>query len=267
MRAPILLLLFALAPGAAGAVTGYADCAALVERDAERARNEAVAWYSATGSLAALHCEALALARQGAYRLAAEKLEAIARSPELDPEQQAEVLTQAAALRRDFGDLEGATETLGRAVAAAKGGPGAATPLIERAALHAAGGDFAAAKDDLDGALRLRPKDAEALALRAATERRLGDLLAARRDAEAAVAADPARARGRLELGLARAGLGDPEGAREAFLAAISAEPAAPAAALARSALQDLDAPEGRAAAAAPDGRPASRVIQMPVER
>ncbi|MEX2518073.1 MAG: hypothetical protein WD969_01935 [Paracoccaceae bacterium] len=242
MRALIGFLFF-LAPAAAGAVSNYADCIALAERDAERARNEAAAWFSVSGALGALHCEAQALAALGADRTAAEKLEALAGAPELGAEERAAVLTQAGSLYRREGDRAAARRALDAAHRAAGGGVAGAGVLVERAALSAEADDFAGAKLDLDSALRLRPDDAETLALRAAARRRLGDPANARRDALRALDLEPDHAPARLELGMAEADLGAHEAARAAFLATITAAPTSPTAGMARAALQDMDAP------------------------
>ncbi|QIE56242.1 hypothetical protein G5B40_12695 [Pikeienuella piscinae] len=249
--APLItpLLLIALAPGVAGAVSSYSKCAALVEKDAERARNAAVDWYEATGALGALHCEAMALSAQGANRTAAEKLEALAGAPELAPEEAAAVRVQAARLYRAEGDDAGATAALAPALAPALGAA-AAPAYVERATIRGGAGDWTGARADLDTALRLRPGDAEALALRAAARRLSGDTAGGRADAEAAVAADAVHAPGWFELGMAARARGDETEARRAWLAAIEAQPDTQAAQMARAALQEMDAPSSTAAPA-----------------
>lgn len=258
MRA-LIGVLFLLIPATAGAVSNYADCIALAERDAERARSEAAAWFSASGALGALHCEAQALAALGADRTAAEKLEALAGAPELGPEERAAVLTQAGSLYRREGDIAAARRALDAALRAAGGGMAGAPVLIERAALSAEAANFTDAKADLDAALQLRPDDAEALALRAAARRRLGDSAGAKRDALSALELQPDHAPARFELGMAESDLGEPDAARTAFLAAIAAAPTAPTAGMARAALQDMDASDDTLPQAATAPQPSTQ--------
>ncbi|MFV0473633.1 MAG: hypothetical protein ACK5MQ_05425, partial [Pikeienuella sp.] len=212
---PVLFaaILAALAPSGARAVSGYAECAALAETDPERARNEARAWYEATGALGALHCEAMALTEQGATRLAAEKLAALANAPELTAAESAPVRIQASRLFRAEGDMAAALAALEPALSA---GEAAAPAYVERATIRSFSDDWRGVREDLDSALRLKPGDAATLALRAATNRRLGDAARARADAEAAIAADPKEALGWFELGFAAKGDGDETEARRA---------------------------------------------------
>lgn len=244
-RALAAALLIALLPSGAGAVSSYADCTAMVDEDPERARNEAVDWYAATGALGALHCEALALAAEGAFRTAAQKLAALAGAPELSAGESVAVRVQAARLYRADHDLDAARAILDEAIAANPGA--AAAAYVERAALQAEDQAWTGAKADLDSALRLQPRDAEALALRAAARRHLGDAAGGVLDAKAAIAADPGHAPGWLELGVTERARGDAGAARKAFLGAIEAAPDSPSAAMARNALQDMAAPEAGA--------------------
>lgn len=122
MRAFTACLLITLAPFGAGAMTNYEACIALVKSNPERAQNEALAWYQASGDLGALHCEALALAAQGASRTAAEKLEALAAAPEIDADTSAEIRMQAALLYRQGGDDKSAETVLTPALSESRGG-------------------------------------------------------------------------------------------------------------------------------------------------
>lgn len=251
MRAFTACLLITLAPFGAGAMTNYEACIALVKSNPERAQNEALAWYQASGDLGALHCEALALAAQGASRTAAEKLEALAAAPEIDADTSAEIRMQAALLYRQGGDDKSAETVLTPALSESRGAI-VAPGFIERASIRAAGGDWQGVRADLDAALRLLPGDGEALALRAAARRRLNDLPGAAADAKAATAAEPENPAAWLERGLAERDLVETIAARASFLRTIELAPEAPTAAMARAALQDMDAPAGAVSAAAP---------------
>ena len=238
MRPLFAALAMTLAAGAAEAdLRDYQRCIDMAQISPEEVRREAIAWYAETGEPGALHCEAVALSEIGALGSAAHKLQETAQLPGVDELTRVDLLTQAALLWRELGEIDAAFGALDTATAYRR------TPrvLIERAILHAERRAWEKAHADLSEALSITPRDAEALSLRAAANRRMGDANAARRDAMAAIEYLPISPAAWFELGKAEFELGLKDGARRSWLKAIDVAPGSPFAALARGALQDMD--------------------------
>jgi tetratricopeptide (TPR) repeat protein len=240
MRIPSVIAVVVAAAAALAVRDGpYEDCMALVARAPQQALAEAEAWARRGGGPAAEHCAAMALAAEGAWRRAAERLgDLAARAVSLPPEARAEMLEQAGAFWLQAGDAGLAQAAADQGLAIAREAPAL---LTLRAEAHAALGAWAAASADLDRALRAAPGDPTLLTLRAAARRNAGDAAGALSDARAAAAAAPGSAAALFERGAAEAALGETAAARRSWLDAVAAEPEAPAAAQARLSLQALD--------------------------
>lgn len=244
MRQPILrvltatvLCLWALITPASAQQRDYATCVDMATIDPDRTAREARAWWEETGSLAARHCQVVALSEQGATKTAALMLDEIIISPQIDAAERQPLLMQSAALWRQLGDSDAALSAMDNAL---KISPSAAI-YVERSALLAENRDWEGARSDLDRALSLEPRNEEALTLRASARRRLGDNEGAQRDALLAIEYRPVSAAAWFELGMAQLGLGQQKGARRSWLKAIDLAPGSAVAALARGALQDMD--------------------------
>lgn len=241
MRRLFLLALLAPALPAQAEITSLEGCTAAIGADAEAAREDAAQWSALGGGTPARLCEAAALEAMGAHATAARLLQGLAQNANraLPAMIRAVILEDAARLWLDAGEPGEA-----RAALAAADGLAPAEPvrLKLRARTEAAEGDWAAARETLDGVLRARPDDAMALALRAATRRKSGDAQGALADAEAARAKAPDLPEASFETAAALAKLGRPREADALWLDLIARHPSSPLAADARANLQTLSA-------------------------
>jgi len=170
--AAALLLPFALMQAdvaAAPADQRYAQCLALIERDAEQAYEEGMAWAAEGQALNAFRCAALALVAQQRYAEGARRLESLATAAAgADPSLRAELFSQAGnawLLARQPGQARSAFT---RAISTMAPGAEQLPELyIDRARAYAMEADHRHAEEDLSRALDLRPQDALALRLRA----------------------------------------------------------------------------------------------------
>ncbi|MBI1251838.1 MAG: hypothetical protein GC189_10230 [Alphaproteobacteria bacterium] len=181
-------------------------CLALVDEDATRAYEEAMAWAAETHEADAYRCAALSLTEQGRYEEAARRLQALATAFDGgEPEARAELLMQAGnawLLAREPGQ---ARSVLTRAIVLVDNDTDVLPDLlIDRARAYAAETDWRKAEEDLSRALDLRSNDPLALRLRAVTRGQQGAFDLALADAQAAVNADPADVESRLVLGHVR---------------------------------------------------------------
>ena len=233
-----LALALTLGGGApAMAVSDYVECVNLATIDAERTLIEARKWREATGDVAALHCEAIALGELGAHRTAARTLMDVANAAEIDDEARISTLIEATRQWRRAGAEDAARSTIDSALRIAPD----PTALIERASIKAEARDWEGARGDLDQAIAGAPRDAEAFTLRAAARLRLGDAEGSRRDALLAIEHRPVSGAAWHQLGLAEQALGLKAAARRSWLKAIDVAPGGRSAALARGAIQDMD--------------------------
>lgn len=217
----------------------YAECLAMVNKDAEEAYETAIAWRDAGGGEPAKHCAAIALLGLGQYGDAAERLETLAKELQnSQPELSAETLSQAAQAWM-------LADKPGRAVdvvtAALKLDPGNPDLLVDRSVARALAGEYWESVDDLNQALEQRPDDAEALMFRASAYRYLESLELARQDIDRAVELRPKSQDALLERGIIRRLEGDDDGARADWLKVLQLAPDSPAADNARLNLEKLD--------------------------
>lgn len=250
MHVPLLLLLLAFGPTAAGGAAHatefkgpqdvqYRSCLALVNRKPDDAFEAASAWRDRGGGFPAKHCAALALVALRHYGDAAGRLERLAEEmqPKGDP-LLPEVLGQAGNAWLLAGQHERAHGVFTSALAMR---PNHVDLLIDRARASAALGRFAAAIPDLDRALGLDAGRAEAYAYRASARRQSGDMAGALADAEAALKIDPRELEALLERGILRAANGDRAGARADWMIVVMEGAGTPAGDAAQRNLERLD--------------------------
>ena len=105
---PLFMLPFLLAftSPALADLREYGKCIDMAQISPEEVRREAIAWYAETGNPGALHCEAVALSEIGAIATAANKLQEAAQLPGVDELTRVDLLTQAALLWREEGDID-----------------------------------------------------------------------------------------------------------------------------------------------------------------
>ena len=226
-----------LIAGRAGAVSDYTECVNLATIDPEKTLIEAQSWADATGSVAAMHCMAIAQGELGAHRTAASTLMNIANAAGLDDASRIAALIDASRQWSLAGRAEAARSTIDAALRVAP----SRDALVERASLRADDRDWRGAVEDLDRAIGIQPRDWEALTLRSAARLRLDDAEGARRDAVLALEYRPVSAAAWYQLGLAEQALGLKKAARRSWLKAIDVAPGGKPASLARGAIQDMD--------------------------
>ncbi len=186
--------------------TRFAQCVALIETNAERAYEEAMAWAADAQELPAYRCAAMANIALGRVEEGARRLESLAMGADAGlPAQRAELFSQAgnayllahapARARSTF------TQALTLMASEREAQPDI---LIDRARAYAMEEDWRNAEEDLSRALDLRANDSLALRLRSSARLHQRAFELAEADAQAAVRADPASVDARLVLGHAR---------------------------------------------------------------
>ena len=105
-----------LLTGRAEAVSDYTECVNLATIDPEQTLVDARAWNDATGSLAALHCMAIAQGELGAHRTAANTLMNLANAAGLDDAARIEALIDASRQWTLAGRGEAARSTIDAAL-------------------------------------------------------------------------------------------------------------------------------------------------------
>ncbi|MBJ6120236.1 tetratricopeptide repeat protein [Sphingomonas mollis] len=235
---PALLLLAAQVAGPP-APPPTESCAALAARDPARARGNAERWRLAGGGPMARQCMGLAWAKDARWLDAAASFEQAAREAEVarDP--------AAATYWAQAGNawLAAADATKARAALDAALAAGTLTGLdlgeaqLDRARTLVALQQPAAARLDLDSALRNAPDDPLAWLLSATLARRMGDLPRARTDLAEALKRSPDDAAVQLEAGNLAALTGDEAAARRAWGEAARLAPTLPAGRSATAAL------------------------------
>ncbi len=236
------LLAFSLSGQAAELIDNrreYNACLDLARQDPSTAYEHAVGWQGLGGGEAALHCQAVALMYLGKNDEAAYRLERLAETTKLPPHRRAEMLAQAAQAQLMLNNLERANANQTVAIGLDPRNPDL---FIDRSVTLFAAGDFAGAVKDLDQAILLAPKRAEAFALRAATKRFQDQIDAALKDAEEAVKLSQGHyPEALLERGILRRLKGDKQGARSDWVALLNENPDGDTADAARRNLELMD--------------------------
>lgn len=239
----ILLLLAAEAATPSPSEARFAACVALTENDPAKALEEAGSWQVAGGGVLARQCAGLAYASQKRWLPAATAFEQAAREAELKEDGRAARLwVQAGNAALAGGSMAQARSSFDSALASGTlTGPEAGEAHLDRARALVALKQNAAARTDLDAAVKLVPADPLAWLLSATLARRTGDLARARTDIAEAARLAPDEASVALEAGNIAVLSGANDAARTAWQAAVKAAPDSSAGKSAAAALKQLD--------------------------
>jgi len=241
------VILFYLAAEAAvpnPAEARFAACVALTEKDAAKALEAAGTWQVEGGGVLARQCAGLAYASLRRWLPAATAFQQAAEEAERKRDARAARLwVQAGNAALAAGDMVRAGQHLDAALAGNElKGAEAGEAHLDRARARAALNDPAAARADLDTALKLVPDDPLVWLLSATLARRSGDLTRARTDIAEALQRAPDEAAVALEAGNIAILSGADAAARTAWEAAVKASPDSPAGKAAADALKRLGA-------------------------
>lgn len=222
----------------------FAACVQLTEKDAARALEAAGTWQVEGGGVLARQCAGLAYASLRRWLPAATAFQQAAEEAERHRDGRAARLwVQAGNAALAAGDMVRAGQYLDAALAGdGLKGAEAGEVHLDRARARASLDDPAAARADLDLALKLVPADPLAWLLSATLARRAGDLQRARTDIAEAIKRSPDDAAVALEAGNIAVLSGSDAAARTAWEAAVRASPDSPAGKAAADALKRLGA-------------------------
>ncbi|MFM9828175.1 MAG: hypothetical protein ACKVOB_05425 [Sphingomonas sp.] len=228
----------------------YEQCVDLATGDPAQGEAFAEKWRVAGGAFLARQCLGIAYANQARWVPAASQFETAANQAETaHDERAARYWAQAGNAWLAAGQAASARAALNAALAAGTlQGLELGEAQFDRARALVGLNDLAAARVDMDLALRFAEKDPLVWLASAALARRMGNLAAARHDAAKAydlAADDPSVF---LEIGNIAAASGDDAGARSAWNDVVRVAPKSAAATQARTALQQFDPPEKPAA-------------------
>jgi tetratricopeptide (TPR) repeat protein len=216
----------------------YRACVAKVAKTPDDAFEDALQWRSQGGGAPAEHCAALALLALKQPARAASRLDAIARAPGRETAATRAVLFGQAGnawlLARRGREAE-ASFTSGL-----KFTPRSADLLMDRARARAMLRNWAGADTDLSTALGIGVKP-ELYVLRASTRRALNRMRDARADIDAALYLNPRYADALVERGSMKLIAGDKQGARRDWLQVLLIAPKGPAGDEARRRIEDLE--------------------------
>lgn len=225
------------------AQTASESCIDQVRTDPVAAVESARSWGAAGGGALARQCLGLAYAAQERWAEAAAAFEQAATSVQAGEEAAAAGLwVQAGNARLAAADARGAVAAFdkalvsGRLTGAAKG-----ELRLDRARANVLAGDMAAARTDLDDALKLVPDDPLAWLLSASLARRTGDLDRAAADIGEAGKRSADDASVALEAGRIALASNATEAAKVAFQAAVKAQPGSDAGKAAQAELDRLE--------------------------
>ena len=241
-----MILLAFLAQAAAATTTP--DCAELARTDPARAVEVASRWHAQGGGALARQCTALAYVAQDKWAAAATAFEQAAREAETGKQIAAAGLwVQAGNARLAGGEAREAIAAFDAAlVSGTLSGPAKGEARLDRARANVIAGDLAAARADLDEALKLVPEDPLGWLLSASLARRMDQLERAQVDIAEAARRSPDDASVALEAGRIALAAGAPAAARIAWEGALKNQPGSPAALAAKAELDRLGAPAQR---------------------
>lgn len=241
----ILFLLAAEAATPSPPEARFKTCVALSESDPARAIEEASSWQIAGGGVLARQCAGLAFASQKRWLPAATAFEQAAREAELKEDGRAARLwVQAGNAALAGGVMAQARANFDTALASGNlNGAEAGEAHLDRARALVALKQDAAARSDLDAAVKLVPADPLAWLLSATLARRAGDLARARTDIAEAARLAPDEASVALEAGNIAVLSGSEAAARTAWQAAVRTAPESAAGKSAAAALKQLGTP------------------------
>ena len=230
------------------AATTPESCADEIKADPAAAVAKADAWRIAGGGALARQCAALAYAAQDRWADAAAAFEAAAKEAASAKEAAtANLWIQAGNARLAAGQGREAIAAIDAGlVTGMLSGPAKGEARLDRARANVAVGDMAAARIDLDEALKLVPQDPLAWLLSASLARRMGVIERAQVDIAEAAKLSPDDASVALEAGRIALAAGAPGAARIAFEGAIKTQPDSDAGKAAKAELDRLGAPAQR---------------------
>lgn len=225
-----------------------ANCIDEVRTDPVKAVETARSWAAAGGGALARQCLALAYSAQDRWPDAAAAFEQAAGETRAGEELAAASLwVQAGNARLAGGEARAAVAAFDKALISGRlTGPAKGEVRLDRARANVLAGDNAAARTDLDEALKLVPEDPLAWLLSASLARRMGDLKRAGSDIEQASKRSADDASAALEAGRIALASNAPDAARVAFEAAVKAQPGSDAAKAAQAELDRLEPPAQR---------------------
>lgn len=208
----------------------YQQCVELTRTNAQGAYNQALAWHSGGGGVAAEHCGALALVQLKRYDEAAPRLDALARQAGLTGALRAQIYDQAgnAWLLAEQGGKAESSFTSALAYA-----PRDVDVLADRARARATRKDWLGAEADLSAALAVDANRSDLLVLRASARHAAGKKLPARADIDRALDIFPNYGDALVERGAMKFEDGDVKGAEADWNEVIKLSPRSRAAALA----------------------------------
>lgn len=244
-----MILLLLLAQVAVGPPSPDRDrwerCVDAATSDPEAAIAEAERWKLAGGGFLAQQCRGMAYARATRWESAAGAFEAAARDAELAKDvRSGKYWAQAGNAWIAAGDPAKARSALDAALASgALAGVELGEAHLDRARARVALRDQQGARQDLDEAVVRAAADPMAWLLSATLARRMGDVPLAQKHIATAIELAGDDAAVQLEVGNIAASARDEAGAKAAWAKAIQLAPGSEAAAAARAALAQFDAP------------------------
>ena len=222
------------------------QCLALARRQPDKAIELAGKWIGLGGGESAKYCQALSLVGLKEYGEGARRLEDLARTSKQDMAARAGMLAQAGQawmLQGEPGRAYAAQSTALRT--APQGTKQHFEILLDRAGTLAEAGKYSEALVDVNAALVIDPRSADALAFRASAYRYQGEIDKALDDAQRALSLDPKNLAALLERGnlhRLKKRLAD---ARQDWLRILDLDPDSPAADSARLNIEHLDVDAG----------------------
>lgn len=218
-----------LCAAAVESVAGYSQCVALTKKNPAKAEARARDWLKAGGGTAAVHCSALALTAMGRYAEAANKLDALARNPDvLNSQERAVLYDQAGSAWLLAGQANPALKSFSAALSAK---PYDIDFMAGRARARAMQKDWAGAEADLTSAIIKDQNRADLLVLRASARRALNRKADAATDILRALTLYPNYPAALVERGMMKYEAGDTHGARNDWKKAAAGHGEAAAAA------------------------------------
>jgi len=224
---------------ASAAMQSYQQCADYAKADAQGAYNQALAWHSAGGGVAAEHCEALALSQLRRYTEAAPLLDTLAQQNSLRSADRAQLFDQAGNTWLLAEDPYRANVSFSNALALS---PGDVELLADRSRARAMSKDWSGADADLSAALQRDANRADLLVLRASARHAAGRKAEARADIDQALNVYPNYGDALVERGAMKFEDGDAKGANADWQMVIKLAPNSRAAALANEYLTETEA-------------------------
>ena len=220
----------------------YDYCLDLARNHSDQAIEFSGRWVALGGGEPAKHCQAVAMIGLKSFGEAATRLEALANDSKSAGDIRAGMLAQAAQAWLLEGEPNRAYKAQTSALELATAGTRIQADLfVDRAMTLAEGEKYKEAIQDLDAALKISPKNSDALAFRASARRHLNEMDLALTDAESAVALDKKNANALLERGMLYQLKGRVADARKDWVAAIEVDPKSDAADAARAAIESHD--------------------------